>query len=267
MKADVGLNQADATGRTQVVGGVANGRPIVLSTVSLSKHYGGIVANDNVTLTLSDGEIRGLIGPNGAGKTTLINLVSGLQRPSSGDVLLDGRSLAGMPPHRRARLGLARTFQVPSLFGRMSVFENLVLPDVVLGTTNSRDRRSRADDLLALTGLGGLRDEPAKRLSGGQQALLQLASGFMAPNLRCYLLDEPFAGVNPVLREKMIELVQHFNTERGTSFILVSHEMTVIRQLCPTVSVMIDGRIRIEGTLDEVVRHDDVIDAYLGRAL
>ena len=110
-----------------------------------------------------------------------------------------------------------------------------------------------------------LAQSPAKALSGGQRALLQVAAGFMAPRLKCYLLDEPFAGVNPVIKDAIVELIEAHNREHRTTFVVVSHEMAVVRRLCRRVTVMIEGRIGAEGTLDEVAGKDEVIGAYLGK--
>ncbi|HZU15307.1 MAG TPA: ABC transporter ATP-binding protein [Candidatus Dormibacteraeota bacterium] len=238
----------------------------LLAVEGVSKRFGGLVANQDVTLHLMPEEIRGLIGPNGAGKTTLVNLISGEERPDRGDVRLAGRSLLGVPPFRRARWGLLRTFQVPRLFGSMTVRENLLLPYLALGGRDGREARRRGDELLERSGLAHLAGEPARHLSGGQQALLQLIAGFICDHLCCYLLDEPFAGVNPVIKETMIDLVRQHNRQRGTVFLIVSHEMPVIRELCARVTVLAAGRVLFEGSMDEAARTPEVVDAYLGKA-
>src|SRR5216684_1189766 len=114
--------------------------------------------------------------------------------------------------------------------------------------------------------LARLAQSPAKALSGGQRALLQIAAGFMAPQLKCYLLDEPFAGVSPAIKDSIVDLIEAHNRERRTTFVIVSHEMALVRRLCPRVTVMIEGRIGAEGALDEVAGKDEVIGAYLGKA-
>jgi branched-chain amino acid transport system ATP-binding protein len=238
----------------------------LLETERLSKRFGGVTAADGIDLAIEVGEVRGLIGPNGAGKTTLVNLIAGLYPPDSGDIRLDGGSLLGQKPNQIARRGLVRSFQVARLFGNMSVRENLLLPYLaqrrVGGAVAAQEQASR---LLTMARLTRLADAPAKTLSGGQRVLLQIAAGFMIPGLRCYVLDEPFAGINPIIKESIIELIDQENKSQRTTFIIVSHEMAVVRRLCRRVTVMVAGRIAAEGTLDEVAARSDVVAAYLGK--
>ena len=240
----------------------------LLETHGLTKRFGGLVATDDVSLRIAAGEIRGLIGPNGAGKTTLVNLITGIYPPSSGDIRLAGESLVGLAQHAVARRGLLRTFQVCRIFGNLSVFENLLLPYLARGRAalaEIAEGTARARELLEVTNLARLAGSPAKELSGGQRALLQVACGFMVPELTCYVLDEPFAGINPVIKDSIIELILHANRSRGTTFVVVSHEMAIMRRLCHAISVLMEGRIVSEGTLDEVVAREEVISAYLGK--
>jgi branched-chain amino acid transport system ATP-binding protein len=238
----------------------------LLETRDLVKRFGGLVATGGVDLAIAPGEIRGLIGPNGAGKTTLVNLIAGLYPPDGGDIRLDGRSLAGLKPHEIARRGLVRSFQVSKLFGNMSLRENLLLPALAQpGSTDFAAADERATRFLDLTRLAPLADAPAKTLSGGQRALLQVAAGFMMPGLKCYVLDEPFAGINPTIKDAIIELIEEENRASGITFIIVSHEMAIVRRLCRRVTVLVEGRVAAEGTLDEVAARGDVLAAYLGR--
>jgi branched-chain amino acid transport system ATP-binding protein len=237
----------------------------LLETRDLVKRFGGLIATGGVDLTIEPGEIRGLIGPNGAGKTTLVNLITGLYPPDGGDIRLAGQSLAGLKPHEIARRGLVRSFQVSKLFGNMSLRENLLLPALThTGSADFAAVQERATRFLELTRLAPLAEAPAKTLSGGQRALLQVAAGFMAPGLKCYLLDEPFAGINPTIKDAIIELIEQEN-RRGITFIVVSHEMAIVRRLCRRVTVLVEGRVAAEGTLDEVAARGDVLAAYLGR--
>lgn len=240
----------------------------ILQLRGLTKRFDSLVAVDNVDLTLEEGEMRGLIGPNGSGKTTLINLISGVYPPTRGDILYRGEPIAGLRPNRIAMKGLLRTFQVPKLFGNMTVLENMLIPHLARSDPLSGGDRTgaieRAEELLSLAGLLHLRDEPAKHLSGGQQGLLQVARGFMVENLVLYLLDEPFAGVNPVIKEAINTLILKKNQEEGVTFLVVSHEMAQIRQLCHRVSAMAEGAVVADGTMEEVAENEQVIRAYLG---
>ena len=238
----------------------------LLETEHLTKRFGGLTAAAGINLAIEQGEVRGLIGPNGAGKTTLVNLIAGLYRPDGGDIRLDGRSLLGLKPYQIARRGLVRSFQVARLFGNMSVRENLLLPYLAQQhASGSNAARERVSRFLATTRLGPLADAAAKTLSGGQRALLQIAAGFMTPGLKCYVLDEPFAGINPTIKDSIMELIEQENSAQRTTFIIISHEMAIVRRLCRRVSVMVEGRMAAEGTLAEVAARGDVLAAYLGR--
>ncbi|MDR7433821.1 MAG: ABC transporter ATP-binding protein [Armatimonadota bacterium] len=241
---------------------------VLLELRGVTKRFGGVVAVDNVTASIAKGEMRALIGPNGSGKTTLLNLISGLYPPDSGAIVLEGRRIDPLPPHEIAALGVARTFQIPKVFRSMTVKENLL-------TAGAADHRkesltevlARAEWVLRLTMLEALADAPASTLSGGQTVLLQLGRGLMQDPLRLFLLDEPFAGVHPALKEQIIGVIQKIYAELGVTILLVSHEMPTVRMLCHRVSVMSEGKWIAEGTLEEVAREPGVIEAYLGRAV
>jgi ABC-type branched-subunit amino acid transport system ATPase component len=239
----------------------------LLEAEGLTKRYGGLVANNAVSMTLAPGEIRGLIGPNGAGKTTFVNLLTGIETLDAGRIRLGGADLTGLPPNQIAAHGLVRTFQVARVFANLSVRENLLLPFLAAGSPGGvREGLARATELLAVSALEPLADEPAGVLSGGQRMLLQACAGFMIPAVRLYVLDEPFAGINPVVKDTLIGLIARENSGKDRAFLIVSHEMEIVRRLCPRVTVMIQGRVAAEGTLDEVARLPEVIAAYLGRA-
>jgi branched-chain amino acid transport system ATP-binding protein len=241
--------------------------PVLLNAKSLSKRYGGLVANNKVSLSLAPGEIRGLIGPNGAGKTTLVNLLTGIETPDAGRVWLGDVELSGLGAHQIAAHGLVRTFQVARVFESLSVSDNLLLPFFAAGSPGGLAAGlSRVRELLALATLSGLAHERAGTLSGGQRMLLQACAGFMVPSITLYILDEPFAGINPVVKDTLIALIGRENANHRRAFLIVSHEMEIVRRLCPTVSVMIEGSIAAEGTLEEVARRPEVIAAYLGRS-
>lgn len=240
----------------------------LLETRSVSKFFGGLQATRDVSLSVDKGEVRGLIGPNGAGKTTLANLITGIYAPDAGEVRLRDARIDGVKPNRIARSGLLRTFQNTRLFGSLSARQNLLIAyDACRGLAmrSSSEAKSRAEHLLGLSRLEPVADLPARALSGGQRALLQLSAGFMHPGLALYVLDEPFAGINPVFVETILELLAHHKQHHDVAYLVISHEMEIMRRICDRVTVMIDGGVFFEGTLDEIAAHEGVVDAYLGR--
>ena len=237
-----------------------------LETIGLNKRFNGLQATNDVSLVVDQGEIRGLIGPNGAGKTTLVNLVTGVYEADSGEVKLAGQSLTGCAMHEIARRGLVRSFQVTRLFGSLTVAENLRTAFLARRPADGSDGEAQIERMLELTKLKPLADTQAKKLSGGQRALLQMGCGFMVPG-SCYVLDEPFSGINPVIKDAIIDMILDVNKRHGATFLIVSHEMTIVRRLCPRVTVMMDGKVAAHGTLDEVARLPEVIAGYLGKAL
>jgi len=237
-----------------------------LEAIGLRKRFGTLQAANDVTLSVDAGEIRGLIGPNGAGKTTLVNLVTGVYAPDAGEVRLAGQSIGGLAMHEIARRGLVRSFQVTRLFGGMTVRENLLTAFHARRASARDDGEAQAERMIRLTTLGPLADIQAKKLSGGQRALLQMGCGFMVPG-SCYVLDEPFAGINPVIKDVVLDMIVEVNRAHGAAFLVVSHEMAIIRKLCPQVTVMMEGRVAAQGTLDEVARLPAVVAGYLGKAL
>ena len=239
----------------------------ILQVDGVTKTFGGIIALNNISFDLKAGEILGIIGPNGSGKTTVVNCITGFVKVSSGRVLFRGKPITGKPPHKIAQMGLLRTFQIPRLFGSMTLLENMLIPRFANFSLDYRRHYpaavKKADELLEMTGIAHLRNESAKTLSGGQKALLQMARGFMAENIAAFMLDEPFAGVNIVVKETMMNLISQKAAE-GIAFLLVSHEMSSIRQMCPRVTVLAEGTVIADGSMDEVTAHAHVIEAYLG---
>jgi neutral amino acid transport system ATP-binding protein len=233
--------------------------------------FGGVRAVDGATFEVQQGSITGLIGPNGAGKSTLFHCVSGFLRAQSGRVLLDGRRIDRLPPHRIARGGLVRTFQTPRALTRMTVFENVVLgaprhPGERLGRrgrAREREARSRADGLLALVGLDGHADALAGTLSGGQRKLLDLIGALMTEP-RILLLDEPMAGVSPTLRVQLLQHIVELRDRDGITLLIVEHDLDFVMGASDRIVVMNDGRVIAEGTPDEVRGDERVVDAYLG---
>ncbi len=247
----------------------------LLETRGLTKRFGGVVAVDDLPLAIRAGEVRGLIGPNGSGKTTTINLLSGLYRADAGDIRLRGERVDRLRPHEITGRGVARTFQIPKLFGNMSVLENVLVPALAAldrgAAPDGGARRPRAEiverarGLLEFVALDRLRHAPAKELSGGQSMLLQIVRGLMVRPIHLFLMDEPFAGVHPTIKDTIMETILRMNREEAVTFLIVSHEMAALRRLCPRVSVMHEGRLIAEGSFEEVANHAVVLEAYLGR--
>ena len=240
----------------------------ILEIKGLYKSFGGLQAVNGVDINVPVGEIRGLIGPNGSGKTTVVNLISGIYQADKGEVTFQGKRITGLRPDQISQTGLIRTFQIPKLFNSMTLIKNMLVPyyartNPVTGGDMSAAIK-QADELIELAGLSHLRDEPAKNLSGGQQALLQIARGFMVEDITFYLLDEPFAGVNPIIKESINRLLLKENEEKNIAYLLISHEMEQIRKLCHQVTALAEGAVIAEGTLEEVAENPHVIEAYLG---
>ncbi|TAM57551.1 ABC transporter ATP-binding protein [bacterium] len=237
---------------------------MLLSAESVTKRFGGIRAVDDLTLTVEKGELVGLIGPNGSGKTTLINLMSGALVPDGGHVRIDGISMSGKAPHVFARSGVGRTFQIPRLFRRMSVLENLITPALALKRTYSRvEAEHKAHQVLAFLRLTHVAALEARALSGGQQKLLELGRALMLEP-RLLLLDEPFAGVHPKLLDQVAERIEELS-RTGYAIVLVDHNLDAVRGLVRRLVVMARGRTIADGAPDEVLRSVDVIEAYTGR--
>lgn len=231
----------------------------VLSIDDVRKQFGGIVAVDGLDLEIEPGELVGLIGPNGAGKTTTLNLITGFLTPNSGKISLNGTDITGDSPDSISRRGIGRTFQITKPFGRLTVYENLLVPNVSCGPT---EQEARIDRLLEELHLEEVREHRADELSGGQKKLLELARVLMLePDL--VLLDEPAAGVNPALMDDIIDDIQRIN-KQGTAFLVIEHDMSVISELCERVVVLNAGRNIASGTFEEIRGDQQVREAYLG---
>jgi len=230
----------------------------VLKVDGVTKRFGGIVAVDNVSFTLSRGPITGLIGPNGAGKTTLFNLISGLHAPTAGTIELNGDRIDGRPMHEIAKQGIARTFQISRPFEAMTVRENLAVSNYDLPTTE-RDRR--VEEVMETVELSHQAETLGSELSGGQQTLLELGRVLMR-NPDLVLLDEPAAGVNPKLVDRITDLIERTSDEQ--TYMIVEHDITLVSRLCERVLVLNDGRLIADGSLDKIQNDAAVREAYLG---
>jgi branched-chain amino acid transport system ATP-binding protein len=234
----------------------------MLEITGLKKNFGGLQALKGLDLRLPDRSILGVIGMNGSGKTTMLNCINGLYAASAGSIRLDGTELVGREPHDISRRGVGRTFQVPKLFPRLSLIENLEVP---LGHHGLDDREihARIDEWLGRVQLYALRHNYAEELSGGQQKLLELAR-IMVTKPKIVLLDEPFAGVNPALALLLIEIIRTIPAQHGCAVMLVSHDLTSIYKLSDHIVVLNEGQLLCEGNADRVRNDPAVIEAYLG---
>ena len=237
----------------------------LIETRGLSRHFGGLRAVESVDFRLNQGEIRAIIGPNGAGKTTFVSLICGRIAPSSGTILLDGRDITGMPAHRRVLEGIAYTFQITSIFPRLSVFDNVALSVqrrlLVKGNVTQRALAAGVQQALDRVGLDDRADTLAGGLSYGHQRLLEVAMG-LALEPRLLILDEPTQGLSDGEIETFNLLVREI--ARDATVLLIEHNMQVVMELAERITVMNFGEILAEGTRDEIRANQAVQDAYLG---
>ena len=233
----------------------------MLEVSNLTKRFGGLVAVNDVSFSAPEQGVLGIIGVNGAGKTTLMNCLNGLYRPDAGSMRLDGRELRGLSPHEISRAGLGRTFQVPRVFRRMTLTDNLLVTSLSSKASDA-ELVERAEGLLEQVGLRALRHNHAEELSGGQQKLLELARVMMF-DPKVILLDEPFAGVNPTLCRLIIERIEGL-LAAGKTFLLVSHDLTSIYRLSTRIIVLNQGQKIAEGDVEAIRNDPAVIEAYLG---
>jgi len=253
--------------------GVAKPDPIVVAD-KVHRHFGGLTAVDVDHLEIQRGVITALIGPNGAGKTTFFNLLTGFDKPQSGDWSFNGRSLSGVAAFRVARMGMVRTFQLTKVLAKLSVLENMRLGATqqtgerilagLLHTWRGQEQQitDKADVLLKRFMLYEKRADFAGTLSGGQRKLLEMARALMAePEL--VMLDEPMAGVNPALKQSLLDHVRSLRDE-GRTVLFVEHDMDMVRDISDWVIVMAQGKVIAEGPADAVMGDPRVIDAYLG---
>lgn len=235
----------------------------LLRTEGLTKHFGGVAAVEDLALAVEEGEILGLIGPNGSGKTTALNMISGFLAPDAGHVWLADARVDGLRPGELARRGMLRMFQLTRVFARITAFDNLLTAGLARGLSE-REASIRADALLEELTLTPVKYLDAGQLSGGQRKLLEFGMCFIEPP-RIALLDEPFAAVHPVMRETMARFIRGRNAQ-GHTFLVVSHDMPIVVDLCHRTACMNAGRLIAYGPTREVLKETAVIEAYLGSA-
>jgi branched-chain amino acid transport system ATP-binding protein len=252
-----------------------NSAPL-LSITNISKHFGGISALNHVNFKVKSSRIKGLIGPNGAGKTTLFNLITGVYRPSSGDIFFNGKLLNGMPPYKIARAGIARTFQNVRLFTNLTVLENVMVGSHMQLKTGfvsaalnlpwtvkeERNCRTLAGKMLKFVGLADCADFPAGALPFGQQRLLEIARA-LATEPELILLDEPAAGLSTPERVSLLHLIKEIR-DLGTTVLLVEHDMDLVMKVCDEIVVLEFGSKIAEDDPETIQNDPRVIAAYLG---
>jgi branched-chain amino acid transport system ATP-binding protein len=243
----------------------------VLEVSNVTKAFGGVVANDSVSLSVKQGAIVGLIGPNGSGKTTLFNAITGVHPIDAGSIRFRGREIAALMAGEIARAGIIRTFQQPRLYRGMSAKANMLVsasirtaPFAGLFRRAPAEAEARMRELLDFVGLGAKRDVLAGEFSFGQQKLLELAMALIN-DPEMLLLDEPTAGINPRLVDSLIDRLKEAN-RRGLTLLVIEHNMPAIMDLAEHIYCLAHGRLLAEGSPETILRDARVLDAYLGAA-
>jgi branched-chain amino acid transport system ATP-binding protein len=235
-----------------------------LEVAGVEVRFGGVVALRGVDLSVDEGTVTGLIGPNGAGKTTLFNVVTGLQKANQGDIRLEGQDIGHLPPHRRARLGIARTFQRLEVFGSLTVRENILVAAEIRRrwARDGSNPRRVADEIIALVGLGPVARVRCDTLPTGMARLVEVGRA-LATRPKVLLLDEPSSGLDDQETDDLGALLCRL-AEQGTAVLLVEHDVELVMSVCARIHVLDFGRILAVGTPAEIQADPDVRAAYLG---
>ena len=241
----------------------------MFSVRGITKSFGGLLAVNGVTFHLENGEVSSIIGPNGAGKTTLFNLLTGHQKPDSGEIIFRDKDITGLPPHRICRRGIGRSFQRTNIFPRLSVFDNVQVAvmswerkckNIFLRARNMNKKET--EDILDSMGLGGKKGITAGLLAHGDQRLLEIGIA-LGSNPELLLLDEPTAGMSPEESNKTVELIQRLACEKDLTLLFIEHDMSVVFGISEKVRVMHLGSIIAEGSPDEIRANNEVQRIYL----
>lgn len=250
---------------------------IIIKIKNISKSFGGLKALENVSFSVKTGQIHALIGPNGAGKTTLMNIISGLETADSGEIIFNDQSINKLPPEKRAKIGIARTFQNLELFGEMTVLENVMVgmylkyetgfikAGLMLGSVRKaqKDIINKSLNILDYVGLNHRKNEYAKNLPVGEQRLLEIAR-VIASDPLLMLLDEPAAGLNIRETKNLSNLIKNLKEEKQITLLIVEHDMELIMGISNTITVLNFGKVIAEGDPLSIQKNPNVITAYLG---
>ncbi|HDI46649.1 MAG TPA: ABC transporter ATP-binding protein [Candidatus Methanomethylia archaeon] len=242
----------------------------------LKKRFGGVVALDGVNLRILDKSVTMIIGPNGSGKTTLINVISGLYKPDRGRILFNGLNITGWPPYKVYSAGVVRTFQVPAVFAKLTVLENLLIaarshpgekltvaPFKLKWSKYEEELVEKAFHIMQLLNIDHLWNQPASSLSGGQMKLLEIGRALMS-SPKVVLMDEPIAGINPALAHMIFNHILELRKQLGLTFLIVEHRLDIALKYVDYVYAMASGKVICKGEPKDVVNDPTVIRSYLG---
>ena len=243
----------------------------ILETQGITKKFGGLTAVDQVTLNLSEGELRCIIGPNGCGKTTLFNLITGFYKPTSGSVFFSGQDITAKPVYVISKLGIGRKFQIPGIFDELTVYENIRVPffadqkqSMLVSSRLDTNSHQKIMEHLFNINLSDKADEPAKNLAHGERQWLEIGM-VLASKPKLMLLDEPTAGMTITETRKTAELIKDISQTTGISILVIEHDISFVKEIASRITVMYKGAIFREGNYEEIQSDDAVREIYLGR--